>query len=127
MSEPDDTVAMVLADASGQIRHWSPGAEKLFGHRAADAIGRRLDLIVPSEYRDRHWAAFDAVVDTGQWHLDGSTVNLPVRCADEQVRSFPARFVAVRDPYGATIGAMAVFAPRTGDEQPWQPVPARAG
>ena len=39
----DDTHAVLFADAEGIIRHWSRGAERLFGYAAADAIGRSLE------------------------------------------------------------------------------------
>ena len=50
--------AVVVADAGGTISWWSPGAEILFGHRAAVAIGQSLDLIVPEALRARHWTGF---------------------------------------------------------------------
>ena len=50
--------AIVLTDANGTIAWWSPGAEALFGHSAAAALGQSRDLIVPDELRTRHWAGF---------------------------------------------------------------------
>ncbi len=47
--------ALVFAEVTGVIRSWNSGAEALFGHRAEDVVGRPLDLIVPPEYRERHW------------------------------------------------------------------------
>jgi len=39
--------AIIAADRCGVIRFWNPGAERIFGHRAADAMGCSLDLIIP--------------------------------------------------------------------------------
>jgi PAS domain S-box-containing protein len=50
--------AIIYADADGGIGFWNAGAEVLFGHSAAEASGRRVDLIVPEEYRAMHWAGF---------------------------------------------------------------------
>ncbi|MDZ4278955.1 MAG: PAS domain S-box protein [Dehalococcoidia bacterium] len=36
-----ETHAIVMVDPAGVIRMWSPGAERLFGHDAASAVGRR--------------------------------------------------------------------------------------
>ena len=41
--------AIVVADADGTITWWNPGAEVLFGHSAAAALGQSLDLIVPDD------------------------------------------------------------------------------
>ena len=37
--------AIVVADASGKIIVWNPGAERMFGHTAEEALGQSLDLI----------------------------------------------------------------------------------
>lgn len=50
--------AVVVADTSGAITHWNPGAEALFGHRAENAAGHSLDLIVPEPLPEAHWAGF---------------------------------------------------------------------
>src|SRR6185437_15652025 len=50
--------AIVYARADGAIGFWNAGAEALFGHSPAEALGKRVDLIVPEEYRAMHWAGF---------------------------------------------------------------------
>jgi PAS domain S-box-containing protein len=86
----DDThIAVILADVSGYIRTWNSGAEALFGHTAEVALTHRVDLVVPHEYRDMHWAGFnrtmgtawsggDAWSDIDGLHQDGSLVALQV-------------------------------------------------
>ena len=54
------THALVMVDAAGVIRVWSPGAEALFGYDEASAVGPTLDLIVPEGSRERHRGAFRA-------------------------------------------------------------------
>jgi PAS domain S-box-containing protein len=39
--------AIIYADREGIIRFWNPGAERLFGFAAAEAVGHSLDLITP--------------------------------------------------------------------------------
>ena len=43
-------------DAGGLITSWDRGAERLFGWRAADAIGQPAALLVPERNRDRYRA-----------------------------------------------------------------------
>lgn len=111
----------VMADITGGITHWTPGAERVFGWTAAQAVGASLDLIVPPEHRERHWAAFRQVVETGEGHLDRTTNNLPVVCADGEVRAVPGRVVLLHDPHGRFVGALGVYAEPRGDEQPFTP------
>jgi PAS domain-containing protein len=46
--------AVVAADRDGIISFWNPGAERIFGYTAAEALGQSLDLIIPERLRDRH-------------------------------------------------------------------------
>jgi PAS domain S-box-containing protein len=47
--------AFVQMDDTGLVAEWNAQAEKVFGWRRAEAIGKRIsDLIVPDRYRTRH-------------------------------------------------------------------------
>jgi len=61
--------AVIAADAAGVILFWNPGAERIFGFTAAEAIGQSLDLIIPEALRQRHWQAYHQVMRTGQSRL----------------------------------------------------------
>lgn len=102
---------MVVADAAGLICHWSQGAEELTGHAAATAVGSSLDLIVPPDYRERHWAGFRAAMESGNARFEGAAANIPVLCADGAVRRWPGRFTLIRDARGTPAGAAAVLVP----------------
>ena len=114
--------ALVIADRDGTIIYWNAVAEELFGYSAADAMGRSVDLIVPDQFRDAHWRGFRRVMAGGERHLQGAATHIPVQIHTGQVLAFPGRFVYLDDPAGNAIGALAVFAPRRHDEQPWTPI-----
>ena len=46
--------AIIVADASGAIILWNPGAAQMFGHTEEEALGKSLDLITPERLRSRH-------------------------------------------------------------------------
>ena len=58
--------AIIAADRDGLICFWNPGAERIFGHAAADAIGHSLDLIIPERLRGRHWEGYRGTMATGK-------------------------------------------------------------
>jgi len=118
----DGTEAVVFADASGVIRHFSAGAEELFGHLASDVVGQSLDVIVPPSFRARHWEKFHLAMKTGECKLDRAAANLPVLCKDGEVRVFPGRFIFVTNGLGEPVGAMAVYSKGKGGESPFSPV-----
>ncbi|MEO6876830.1 MAG: PAS domain S-box protein, partial [Gemmatimonadaceae bacterium] len=46
--------AIITVDQSQRIVHFNRGAEEIFGHSAADMIGRHLGLLLPARFRDSH-------------------------------------------------------------------------
>jgi PAS domain S-box-containing protein len=57
--------AIAYADEAGVIRFWNPGAERILGFAAAEAVGRSLDIIIPESLRARHWEGYGRVMRTG--------------------------------------------------------------
>jgi PAS domain S-box-containing protein len=41
--------AIIGKDLDGVIRTWNPGAERLFGYRAEEAVGRAVTMLIPPE------------------------------------------------------------------------------
>lgn len=100
--------AIVTVDTQGVITSWDKGAETLFGHSAAEAVGQSLDLIVPAELAEAHWAGFHRAM--AEPKLADLAADLPVRCADGEVRHFAGRLVVLLDGLGEAVGATAIFA-----------------
>ena len=63
--------AVVFADDSGTIRRWNHAAYQLFGHTPEEALGQRLDLIIPERLRPAHWRGFAAAMTSGALKLSG--------------------------------------------------------
>src|SRR4029434_1091471 len=63
--------AIIYADADGIIRRWNHAAAALFGHSADEALGQKLDLIIPAHLRAAHWRGFEAAVTSGALKLSG--------------------------------------------------------
>lgn len=104
-----DLRATILVDQDGVIQGWNEGAEKLFGYESAEAVGKNLDLIIPDQYRDRHWAAFPAALKRGKTTFQPMTSQIPLRCKDGSIRYFPARLTIVLDADNRAVGAVGVF------------------
>ena len=60
---------IIAADRDGMITLWNPGAERIFGYSADEAVGQSLDLIIPERQRPAHWQGFSEVMRTGQFPL----------------------------------------------------------
>ncbi|PSL04204.1 PAS domain S-box-containing protein [Haloactinopolyspora alba] len=101
--------SIVVAGTDGVITRWNDGAVALFGHRAEEAVGRSLDLIVPEHLRQAHWTGFRRAMDHPQ--VRDLAADLPVLCADGEIRHYAGRLLVLSDALGVAIGAMAVYAP----------------
>lgn len=100
--------AVIETDTDGVIRRWNEGAEQLFGHAATNAVGKPVDFIIPEHLRDAHWAGFHRAMKEPK--IKDLAADMPVLCADGDIRSFPGRLLALSDGLGTAIGAMAIYA-----------------
>ena len=73
---------VVSADINGRIIFWNAGAEAIFGHTAAEALGRPLVDLMPERYRDAHRAGMARYLATGEGRLMGSPVEVEGLRAD---------------------------------------------
>ena len=69
--------AVIASDAKGAIVLWNPGAERMFGHTEAEALGQSLDLITPERLRKRHWDGFDKSMATGTTRYGHDVLRVP--------------------------------------------------
>lgn len=99
--------AVITVDTDGVVTGWDDGAETLIGHSARDAIGRRVDFIVPESLRAAHWAGFERAMR--QPEVKDLAADLPVLCAGGTVREFAGRLLALSDGLGVAIGAIAIY------------------
>lgn len=58
--------AIIDCNDHGVITDWSPGAERLFGFTRAEALGQRINIIIPPNHEEAHAEGFE------RWRLSGS-------------------------------------------------------
>ena len=54
--------ALIETDATGKITAWNAGATVLFGYAEADAIGRDVIIVIPTEKRQTHLTAIKIAI-----------------------------------------------------------------
>ena len=101
--------AIVVADVSGTIRFWNAGAEAMFGHRSAEAVGQSLDLIIPEAQRARHWDGYRRVMETGTTRYGRTLLAVPALHRDSRRLSIEFRVILLRTPDGALSGIAAII------------------
>ena len=102
--------AVIFADAKGKIRFWNAGAERIFGHSQAQALGQSLDIITPESLRQRHWHGFDKTMATGESRYQaGELLAVPAIRQDGIRISVEFTIVPFHDEHGKMSGVAAVM------------------
>ena len=102
--------AIVAADKDGIIFFWNPGAERIFGHPSADAVGKSLDIIIPERLRKRHWDGFSRVMRGGaSRYQKGDVLAVPAIRKDGTQISVEFTIVPLRDRAGNLAGLAAIM------------------
>ena len=104
----DTHIAVILADAAGAIRAWNRGAEVLFGHPAEIALTRRVDLVVPADYRDMHWAGFNRAMGS-RWRGHDSWGDIDGLHRDGNLVALQVLLTPMRSGDGLVGGVLAMF------------------
>lgn len=102
--------AVIASDRSGHIVHWNAGAERIFGYRADEAVGHTLDLIIPEQFRERHWQGYRAVIESGvSRYGEGDTLAVPGRHKDGHRISVEFTIAPMRRSDGTIAGMVATM------------------
>lgn len=63
--------AIIVIDDRGRIESYSSAAQRLFGFTAEEAIGRNVNILMPSPYRERHDGYLNHYLETGERRIIG--------------------------------------------------------
>jgi two-component system, LuxR family, sensor kinase FixL len=63
--------AMIVIDERGGMQSFSAAAERLFGYRAAEVLGKNVRLLMPSPYREGHDGYLKRYLVTGERRIIG--------------------------------------------------------
>ena len=96
--------AIIATNLDGAIVNWNAGAERLYGHTAAEAIGRNVMMLAPADRRDEAPDILERVgrgeridhYETVRRRKDGSLVEISLSVSP------------VRNPQGVIIGAAKI-------------------
>lgn len=101
--------AILISDREGIIRFWNNGAEQMFGHTPAEAIGQSLDLIIPENLRSRHWDGYRRVMASGETKYKTGLLSSPGVRKDGTRISLEFSMVLLHDEAGAMQGCASIM------------------
>ena len=88
---------IVTIDHRGCITEFNPAAERTFGHRRDEALGKHLaDVIIPPSLREKHRQGFARYLATGEARVLGKRIEMTAVRADGS--EFPVELAITRIP-----------------------------
>ena len=109
--------AIVVADTAGVIRVWSDAAAEMFAMPAEQAVGQRLDLMIPAHLREVHWKAFEHAVSARVTKYEGLAFADPVLHGDGSVAIHRGWIDLLRDTAGTVVGVISMWEPARAEDQ----------
>ncbi len=105
--------AIIASDASGAITFWNPAAQRLFGFSADEAVGSSLDIIVPTRWRERHWAGYRKTMASGKTQYVHDVLRVPAVHKDGRALSIAFTVGLFSTPERKVEGVVAVIRDET--------------
>ncbi len=96
--------AIISRDLDGIILTWNPGAERLYGYSAAQAIGQDIAILLPTEHPE-DIAEVHARVSVGEYIRNIETVR---RARDGRLLDVSLTISPILDDSGQVVGAASI-------------------
>ena len=87
----------------GTILSWNPGAERLFGYSAKEALGKKIELILPVERREEAKRKLTTVASGGHVRLETMRLRKDGALVDVAISASP-----VRDALGRVVAVSSI-------------------
>jgi PAS domain S-box-containing protein len=89
--------AILTIDHKGRIVEFNPAAERIFGHKRNDVLGRDMaGLLIPPRLRQQHYRGLAHYLTTGEGPVLGRRIEMPALRSDGV--EFPIELAIVRIP-----------------------------
>ncbi len=96
--------AVITKTLDGRITSWNPGAQRIFGYTAEEAVGRPVTILIPEDHLDEEPAILARIrageriehYETVRVHKDGSLLDISLTVSP------------IRKPDGTIIGASKI-------------------
>jgi len=90
--------AIVTIDSAGLLVEFNPAAERIFGYKKEDVLGKSMpDLIIPARYRNAHHAGHQQYKMTGVTHIFNQRIELVGMRADGSEFPIELTLTALKD------------------------------
>ena len=105
----NDLRRTVIADREGVIHHWGGEWENVFGYTSEEALGRKVDLIIPPVLHARHWRGLHKAMEAGRLRKPDPDLKIPAIHKDGSTIPLRATLAVKHAEDGTAEGAVATI------------------
>lgn len=105
--------AIIVADAHEKIVIWNPAATRIFGYSEQEALGQKLDLIVPERQRHHHNEGYAKSMETGTTRYGSTLLKVPAKHKDGRQLSIAFTVGMLFDEKNQVSGVAAIIRDET--------------
>jgi len=69
--------AVIISDRNENILFWNASAERIFGYKAEEVLGKTLSIITPERFRERHSKGYFHTMETGKTKYGNTLLRVP--------------------------------------------------
>jgi PAS domain S-box-containing protein len=99
----------ITADRDGVIRQWGGEVERVFGYTPEEAIGQRIDLIIPPGMQGFHWRGFNRAMATESMRHPDPDLKVPALHKSGEIIALRATLALTHGDDGSVNGAVSTI------------------
>jgi len=105
--------AVIISDRDENILFWNASAERIFGYKAEEALGKTLSIITPERFRERHSKGYFHTMETGKTKYGNALLRVPALHKDGRSISIAFSVTMIFDDQEQPMAIAAVIRDET--------------
>jgi PAS domain S-box-containing protein len=105
--------AVIISDRNENILFWNASAERIFGYSHDEALGKKLSIITPERFRERHSKGYFHTMETGKTKYGNTLLRVPAVHKDGRSISIAFSVTMIFDDQDQPMAIAAVIRDET--------------
>ena len=105
--------AIIISDRDENILFWNASAERIFGYKAEEALGKTLSIITPERFRERHSKGYFHTMKTGKTKYGNTLLRVPALHKDGRPISIAFSVTMIFDDQEQPMAIAAIIRDET--------------
>lgn len=105
--------AVIISDRDENILFWNASAQRIFGYSEEDALGKKLSIITPERFRERHSKGYFHTMETGKTRYGHTLLRVPAVHQDGRSISIAFSVTLIFDDQDQAVAIAAIIRDET--------------